>query len=189
MTGKTHQTIGLTAGLVSFLVLAPAAYGPATLAFVLVGSSLASLLPDIDSPASRFWSYIPLGRIAGEVMDTVLEHRNLSHSLLGGILAGWGLRWALGFVPPYWGVDTGIVLTACLAAFASHLLADMVTVGGIPLFYPYQRTLGLPPRPFEGMRIVTGKWFENLVLYPVANLVLFSVVVSNWNSIRIVLLK
>jgi hypothetical protein len=51
-----------------------------------------------------------------------------------------------------------------------------VTAEGIPVLFPYQRMYGIPPRPFQGVRIITGKWFENLVVFPLVN-ILFVVIV------------
>lgn len=138
MTGKTHQIAGMTAGLGYFLLQAPPAYQPATLAFVLVGSSLAALLPDIDQPASVIWDKIPFaGHAAGEVVEkATFGHRNLTHSLLGFIIIGVLLFWLLSAFPDYWEVNTNIVLISMMISYAIHLLADSFTVQGIPLLWP-----------------------------------------------------
>jgi membrane-bound metal-dependent hydrolase YbcI (DUF457 family) len=170
MLGRTHQVIGLTVGLASFLYLAPATYQPATFAAVLVFSHLLSLLPDVDQPLSDFWRGIPAGRFVSGIPASVLQHRNLTHSLLGVGLVYWGMI-ALGkLVPPEWGLNWHLVLVCAMAAYVSHLLADMVTIEGVPVLFPHQRMYGIPPRPFQGVRIVTGKWFENLVVFPLVNI-------------------
>jgi len=189
MTGKTHQIIGQTVGLTTYFVLAGNGYDPATFAFTVVVSSVAALLPDIDQPSSSLWRSIPMGRTAGAFVDPFIKHRNLSHSLLGTVIVGAAAYWLTSLMPSYWGVNTEIILWVFLASYLSHLVADMVTVEGIPLLFPYQRMFGVPPRPFQGVRIVTGKWFENRVIFPIVNIVLVLIIIIHWDKIRVVLFK
>ena len=189
MTGKTHQVIGMTAGLASFLAFAPAAYGPATLAGVIAVSHVAALLPDIDQPGARLWQALPFGRVVGHIINPFLEHRNLSHSFLGMGLVAWGAWAGLGQLPDYWGLDTNALLLASLISYGSHLLGDLITVEGIPLLFPYQRMFGFPPWPFDGVRVLTGKWFENLVIFPLANVALLLTVAYYLPQIRLILFR
>lgn len=191
MTGKTHQIAGMTAGLGYFLLQAPPTYQPATLAAVLVGSSLAALLPDIDQPASVIWDKIPfIGHAAGEVTKkATFGHRNLTHSLLGFVMIGLLLYWLLSTFPDYWGINTNIILISMMISYAIHLLADSFTVRGIPLLWPWQRNFGIPPGPLEGIRIETGQWFENFIIFPILNIVLFFIIFTNWSNIKLFLFK
>jgi inner membrane protein len=187
MTGKTHQIIGLTAGLLSYLVVASPAYAPATLAAVGIASHFAALLPDIDQPAASIWHGIPFGHVVGEVVNPFLQHRNLSHSFLGLGLFSWGMYVLLHHLPPYWGIHTTTVFIAAVVAYASHMIADMVTVEGIPLFFPNQRMYGIPPRPLEGLRILTGHWFENLIVFPLCNFLFLELIYAYWPLLRRIL--
>ena len=185
MTGKTHQVIGQLCGLTSFLHLSHG-YAPASLAAVAIVSSLGALLPDIDSPAAKIWSYLPFnsGKIGGALVNPFLQHRNLTHSIVGFATVVLVFRRLLEHLPSYWGIDSQHVLLAGALAYGSHLVADSVTVQGIPLFFPYQRMFGIPPHPFQGLRIETGKWFENLIVYPSVNLLLIILLVNRWTEIR-----
>lgn len=189
MTGKTHQVLGVTIGSGYMLASAPAAYNPATLGAVLVFSYFAALLPDIDQPAGRLWQILPGGKIAGKIVDPFLEHRNLTHSFLGAALVSVGLYFLFRNFPSYWGIDTHLVTIAALTSYFSHLLADMFTSQGVPLFFPWHRFFGLPPKPFEGLRVMTGKWFENLVIFPIINLALIIFIISNWSKLRAILFR
>lgn len=189
MTGKTHRIIGITSGLTYLVAVSKPEYSPATLGAVLVGAYFASLIPDLDQPAADIWDALPLGHTLGEAVDPFFKHRNISHSALGVILFGFLAYWLLSLCPSYWGMDTDIILRASLIAYASHLLADMFTVEGIPLLYPYHRMLGIPPKPLDGIRIMTGKWFENLVLFPAVDIWLIITVIINWDKIRRLLYK
>jgi inner membrane protein len=191
MTGKTHQTAGITAGLGYFMLQAAPTYQPATLAAVLVGSSLAALLPDIDQPASVIWDKIPfVGHAAGKVTEkATFGHRNLTHSLLGFVIIGLLLYWLLSKFPSYWGINTNVVLISMMISYAVHLLADSFTVHGIPLLWPWQRNFGIPPKPLDGIRIETGQWFENLIIFPLLNIILIVLVIFNWQNIKTFLFK
>jgi membrane-bound metal-dependent hydrolase YbcI (DUF457 family) len=189
MTGKSHQLIGLTAGIATYLLRVSPHYAPATFAAVIVASHLLALLPDIDSQAGLIWRSVPLGGVASHVVNPFLQHRNLTHSLLGAAVVGVLLRSLLHHFPTYWGIDGHSVLIAGLAAYFSHILADMVTVEGVPLFFPQQHMYGIPPRPFQGLRIVTGGWFENLVVFPAVNLVLIWLLWSQWPIIQLTLFR
>jgi hypothetical protein len=60
--------------------------------------------------------------------------------------------------------------------------ADMFTEEGVPLLFPLEYHFGIPPDPFQKVRIKTGRWFENLVVYPVVNIALFFVIWHYFNS-------
>ena len=191
MTGKTHQVAGITVGLGYFLTIAEPTYQPATLAAVLVGSSLAALLPDIDESASTIWDKIPLiGHAAGEVAEkATFGHRNLTHSLLGFLIVGGLLYWLLLKFPGYWGINIHILYISMIISYGTHLLADAFTEKGIPIFWPWHRNFGIPPKPLDGIRIETGKWFENLILFPLLNIILLIIIIANWSNIKMFLFK
>ena len=190
MLGRTHQIIGLTASLAYYLYTAPHAYNPATLAAVVGAAHIAGLLPDIDQPTGKIWTMIPLGKIFGAVVNPFLQHRNLSHSFLGIAIVTFGMRALIHrFLPAYWGVDSHQLLMSIVIAYSFHLLADMVTVEGIPLFFPAPRMYGFPPHPFQGLRILTGHWFENLIVFPLANVALWWLVWTHWPAITAILLR
>lgn len=189
MTGKTHQVIGLMAGMGAVLMVAEPAYQPATLGAALFLAHIGALLPDFDTATGDIWDKLPLGHVAAQAVDPFFKHRNISHSLLGAGLFAWLTWWLLSLAPSYWSVNQVVVALAFAASYLSHLAADAITAEGIPLWLPYPGMVGFPPRPFQGIRIVTGKWFENLVLFPVLNLALILVVVWNWPHLKAMLLR
>lgn len=171
MTDKTHQLIGLTVASAAFFALhtgAPVTGGIATT--VVIGSFLGSILPDIDQPTSNFWDAVPLGDVLGKVVPKTLGgHRNLSHSLLGVALFTWLFHlFVATFLKNGTFIDQMVLIQSFFVGFVAHLAADSVTVLGIPLFWPFGGNMGFPPRPFHGARIVTGKWFEHLIVLPVS---------------------
>lgn len=183
MTTKTHQLIGLTAATVGFFVLQPDE--PVTLAVagvIIAGSFFGSILPDIDQPTSNFWDSVPLGGIFGQIVPKTLGgHRNLSHSILGYLLGTWLVQWVVHTVFREGLFDQALFLQSFQIGFLFHLIADAVTIQGIPLFWPLGGNIGFPPRPLHGIRIVTGKWFENLVVFPVLLGIFSLVLAQHWS--------
>lgn len=184
MTGKTHRIIGLIAGGSCFLATARPEYQPATLGAVIVASYFGSLIPDADDAGADIWHTLPFGHTVGKISDPILKHRNLSHSILGIAIYSLVLFLILQTVPSYWNILIFPVLISSTVAYASHLLADSFTVQGIPMLWPWRRNFGIPPKPFHGVRIQTGEWFENLVIFPIINLALIIIVYSNWQTIK-----
>lgn len=189
MTGKTHRIIGIASGITYLIGSAKPEYSPATFGAVIIASYLGSLIPDIDEPAADIWDTLPFGHALGEAVDPFFKHRNVSHSILGLAIFGTITFLILKSCPAYWGINTKIVLITTLISYASHLIADMITVEGIPLFYPWHRMLGIPPKPLDGIRIMTGKWFENLIIFPAVNLWLVLTIIINWAKIKEILYK
>ncbi|MCX6809479.1 MAG: metal-dependent hydrolase [Candidatus Berkelbacteria bacterium] len=189
MTGKTHQVLGMATALSYFVSQSDVKYSPATMGAVLVAAHLTSVLPDIDQPAAQIWAELPFGKTIGKISDPILKHRNITHSAVGFILIGTGLFYLFKLFPDYWGIDRRVLLIASLIAYCSHLVADMFTQEGIPLFFPYKRMIGIPPKPFDGIRIMTGKWFENLVIFPAVNLFFIIFIILNWSKIKMILLR
>ena len=189
MTGKTHQILGISTGLTTYLVSTTPHYNPATFGTVLVFSCIGALLPDIDQPNSKLWHLLPFGHAVGKISDPFLEHRNITHSILGLGIVAVLLHYLLRVFPSYWGIDTQIVFIVAMFAYISHLFSDMWTNEGIPLLFPYKRFFGLPPKPFDGIRIATGEWFENLVIFPSVTLYLLIYIFVYLPSIKSILFK
>lgn len=189
MTGKTHQLLGMTTGIVYVVTNNHSEYNPATFGAVLVFSYLLALLPDIDQPNGKFWHFVPAGHTLSKISDPFIEHRNITHSFLGIAIVATGLHFLFKTVPLYWGIDTHTLFIASMISYASHLFIDFLTNEGIPLFFPYKRFFGFPPKPFEGGRVATGKWFENLVVFPAIALFLIVFIISNLAEIRAFIFK
>ncbi|MCA9388517.1 metal-dependent hydrolase [Candidatus Berkelbacteria bacterium] len=188
MTDKTHQLIGLTAATSLFFVFHPTdqlTWGIA--GTIAIGSFIGSVLPDIDQPTSDIWDVVPAGEWLGKLTSKSLGgHRNLSHSILGFLLFTFLFNWLVqSFLKTGTFIDSPILLESFMAGFIAHLLADSVTVMGIPLFWPFGANMGFPPRPFHGIRILTGKWFENLIVFPGVVIVLALIIITNSNNLAL----
>lgn len=189
MTGKTHRIIGIASGLSYLLYTQQPEYSPATLAAVLVGGYFGSLLPDLDQPAADIWDNLPFGHLVGHAVDPFIKHRNISHSLLGTGLFSLVLYYILHLFPEYWGINIRVVLISTVISYFSHIAADMITEEGVPLFFPIKNMFGIPPKPFEHVRITTGKWFENFIIFPASNTWLILTIVLKWDIIKLIIFR
>ena len=178
MTSRTHDLIAF-----SFLITVAAFYPPSslnltTLISCFVGNVTGSLLPDIDQASNRLWDMLPGGNFVGKILKNLfLQHRALSHSFLGMYLLYKGLEFVLPriFNPLY--VDTKLIYYSIMIGAISHLAADSLTERGLPLLFPLKFKFGFPP--FKSWRIVTGGWFEKIVIFPVTIAYLFWFVFEN----------
>jgi inner membrane protein len=139
MKGYTHALLGV-AGAVAVHALHP--YLPAGLpgmGVAVICAGVGALLPDVDADESLIRQATGTARhrgLVGLVVSWIMPaHRGLTHSSLAAFAAS-ALAWMF---PAYW-------VIALATGYVSHLAADMLTQGGIPLFWPLsQRRISLLP--------------------------------------------
>jgi inner membrane protein len=155
-------------------------------------AALGALTPDIDNARST------LGKRFGFVsrgIQHIAGHRTFFHSLIGLLVVGafiWGAQYALG-----WGLYDlgfhragialgagsgpelnttsirGVALIALLLGYLLHLVADSLTVGGVPWLWPNPVRLGFPPE--RTWRFKSGSASEPVVVVAVAVLVVVAI--------------
>jgi endonuclease YncB( thermonuclease family)/membrane-bound metal-dependent hydrolase YbcI (DUF457 family) len=112
----------------------------------VLAAAVASVLPDADYPGS--WLGHQLGSLS-EDLNRLFGHRSFLHSLLALTLAtcllGFPLWWITGRPSPMIAVGVG---------YGSHLFADMMTLGGVQLFWPSRVIAVFPGR--DEYRVVSG---------------------------------
>lgn len=150
MMGRNHVATGvLTGSGVAWLTQMT----PGQAAAFIGITTACSLLPDFDHPGAigpRAFGWP--GRTLAWLIGSLFGHRGLTHSVLGVGLLGAGLA----FIPRlpefcYWAVILGCV---------THILGDMLTVSGVPLFWPFGRC-------FRVGVMRTGHYFETEILTPI----------------------
>jgi inner membrane protein len=144
-------------------------------------AALGALTPDIDNARST------LGKRMGVVskeFQHLAGHRTFFHSIIGMLVVGaviFGLQYALG-----WGlydlgyqhagialgggsgpaVDRasvrGVALIALLVGYLLHLIADSLTIGGVPWLWPSKVRFGFPPN--RHWRFKSGSKVEPVVV-------------------------
>jgi inner membrane protein len=148
MMKRSHFLVGAAAG-----VAVAHTTGDSLLAGGVVGG-LAGLLPDIDHPHAavgrllpRWWHRLTPG------------HRGPTHSLAWCLALALAVHLASGAVN---GEPAGPLLAlAALAGSLSHVLADALTVAGVPLWWPLRRRRIV----FLGaLAFRTRSWTEALVV-------------------------
>jgi membrane-bound metal-dependent hydrolase YbcI (DUF457 family) len=121
MMGHTHALIGALAG---------AAWGASqgwSHDLVLISAAaagVAAIVPDIDHPQGEIRQRMG---IFSRLLDW-LPHRGITHTI--GALAVFALAFTL------WTGDIRLAMPGILG-YSSHLIADMMTKSGIPLFLPF----------------------------------------------------
>ncbi len=112
----------------------------------VVVASLASLVGTTapDTLEVRYWR--------GNASVTLLPHRTITHYpplWLALFVAGVWLAWNIS-------APAGIALTGFSFGAFTHLLADMMTPMGIPIWHPYKHR--------KSLRIITSRWRNALVI-------------------------
>ena len=137
MMAGSHVALGAAAWMLAAPHFGQDALHPAGLGLAVAGS----LLPDIDHPKS--WAGRRL-RPVSSLIAAVFGHRGVTHSLLA--LAGCWAALRYEVVPRGWAAPV-------VTGYLSHLLADLLTPGGLRLAWPLRGTWSLPlcrsGSPFE----------------------------------------
>jgi inner membrane protein len=137
MMAGSHVALGAAAWMLAAPLLGQDPLQPAGLGLAVAGG----LLPDIDHPKS--WAGKRL-RPLSTLVAALFGHRGVTHSLLA-LVGCWAvLRYEA--VPRGWAAPV-------VTGYLSHLLADLLTPGGLRLAWPLRGTWSLPlcrsGSPFE----------------------------------------
>ncbi|BBL79457.1 hypothetical protein RxyAA322_13110 [Rubrobacter xylanophilus] len=112
----------------------------------VLAAAVCSVLPDADYPKS--WLGHQLGSVS-EDLNRLFGHRSFLHSLLALILATISLGSLL-----WWITGQSSSTIAVGVGYGSHLFADMMTLGGVQLFWPSRLIAVFPGR--DEYRVVSG---------------------------------
>ena len=175
MTGRTHDLAAFTA--LTFVV-ATTAIPKITLATAMIAfgaNMLGGLAPDIDQPTAHLYRNARGGVFLKKIITPLLGgHRYISHSLIGIFLFGFVVHEILNLSSSFLIIDKSIVWCAFMIGYISHLVMDLFTEEGIPLFFPIPIKIGFPPLSFLRMR--TGGLVEKSFVFPmllIINIYLF----------------
>jgi inner membrane protein len=112
----------------------------------VLAAAVCSVLPDADYPKS--WLGHQLGSVS-EDLNRLFGHRSFLHSLLALIFTTVTLGSLL-----WWLTDQPATMIAVFVGYGSHLFADMMTLGGVQLFWPSRLIAVFPGR--DEYRVVSG---------------------------------
>ncbi len=165
MTARTHNAIAFASLVTAAVYFPPAHLNLTTLIIGIVGVDIGALIPDMDTGGNYLWGLLPQGQKLGNFLRKVFyKHRTITHSLLGFFLIFKFFGWLLPRIFNSSFIDPQIIFVAIIIGYISHLVADSFTEEGIPLLFPIPFTFGIPP--IKRVRIKTGSWFENFVVFP-----------------------
>lgn len=183
MTGRTHDLAAITALGVVVLSQPVKTVTLATAIIAVFANLVGGITPDIDQPTAPFWRNLPVGKYFGKIFDALTGgHRFLTHSLLGLALFGFAAHWLLVFLHPIMAqVDIDLVWWAFMIGMASHLVMDTLTKEGVPWLLPIPLKFGFPP--IKRMRITTGKFSENWLIFPGLLLVNAWIYFANYDKV------
>lgn len=177
MTGISHATIGAAVGVGVGLSAAVDGW-PWFLAAVFIGM-VSGLLPDLDSTDSLARTRVGLGKeqikrewarrprpalvvrwVASwplNLLAWLLPHRGPTHWLITAVLLT-----SAAYTAANWAGWPAVVWLAFGAGYLSHLVADGLTIAGVPLLGPFtRRAFRFLPRP---LALRTGGAAEFMVV-------------------------
>jgi len=163
------------------LTIYPQSLGPLlgflSVIFVMVGA----LTPDLDQPTANLWRRLLAGRAIGRIFNKFSGgHRHLTHSLIGILIIGFGLRWLLThLINPVYINESFIIWRAFMIGYISHPIADSFTDHGVPWFWPLSPHIKIPPGP-GSVRVTTGSLVELLIVRGGIIIVLALLAQSYW---------
>ena len=137
MDGRKHVVLGISAGLLAAAgvhKLEPSLLTPALGSAIVFGSTIGSVLPDMDSDKSSISSMtylsVPIVTISNVLNEITLSpnHRGFMHDLTFWILVSI-LCWK--FLPLGWFIS----ILGIFVGIFSHLFADMFNPSGIRVFF------------------------------------------------------
>lgn len=165
MTSRTHDAFAFASLITMATLFPPAHVNALTAVTAILAADIGGLFPDLDQAGNKLWDSLPAGNFMGSILRRLFyKHRTLSHSLIGLYIVYQLLTWLLPkFLNPEF-IDPKIIIASFLIGYISHLFADSLTEDGVPLFFPINLNIGIPP--IKKIRLKTGLWFEKIVVYP-----------------------
>jgi inner membrane protein len=165
MTNRTHDAIAFASLSTIAAIYPPENLNLLTLVGSVVACDIGAMLPDIDDAGNKLWDLLPQGKSVAKILRRIFyKHRTLTHSLFGLFGVYKFFQWLLPkFLNPNF-VNPNIIIVSLMIGYISHLIGDALTKEGLPLLFPLKISFGFPP--VKKMRVRTGKWFENFVVFP-----------------------
>lgn len=181
MKGKSHIIAGIATGITTaiFTFTGSVLGVGATIA----SSVLGSILPDIDLPNSKAGNKL---KPIAKVINKLFGHRTITHAplwLVPLFLLLHNLSELTSAFPIAIKTNLSCLLIGYISGFISHLLGDMLTKGGIPLFYPFKKhRYHLTPAP-------SGKYDALLIVITVFIYIVFYIVMGKFNLLNTLILS
>lgn len=181
MTSRTHNAIAFASLVTVAAIYPPENLNLPTFIACIIGNNIGGLIPDMDTSGNYLWGLLPQGDTLGKYLRKIFyKHRTITHSFLGLFLIYNFFGWVLPLLFNSDFINPNLLLTSIMIGYISHLLSDSFTEEGIPLLFPLRIAFGIPP--IKKVRMKTGQWFENIVVFPGVWIYLFIFVQKNYNT-------
>lgn len=165
MTGRTHDLAAFTLLNATFVYAGMPHMTLATAVVAFGANMIGGLLPDIDTATSDIWDKVRGGSFLAKIVKPFIGgHRMISHSLISMCIVGTLLKYILAAIGTVLIVDMDIIWWSIMIGYLSHLIADSLTIEGVPWFLPLRVRIGFPP--IRSLRIKTGGAMENILVFP-----------------------
>jgi inner membrane protein len=163
MKARTHDLAAITALGAVTLLYPPETMTLATVLMAVLANQLGGIAPDIDQPTAPFWRNLPIGGFFGKIIGKMMGgHRFITHSVVGLVLFGFGVKWLLALLQPIFPtVNNDLVWWAFMIGMVSHLVMDSFTKEGVPWLLPLPIKFGFPP--LKAWRVTTGTLGEGVI--------------------------
>ena len=142
MNYRTHKIGGICTGIITSVLLFMDNPSPITLVsslLLIYGASIGSIAPDIDKSTTKIGKNIFLKPISLFIQKKY-GHRTITHSLIVSLVCLSLLIYSsCMFRGLAYYLYSNLVIGFSIG-YMSHLLLDFLTVQGIPLFYPFDKT-------------------------------------------------
>ena len=142
MNYKTHKIGGVCTGIVTATLLFADNPSPVAIIsslLIIAGASFGSIAPDIDKSTTKVGRNVFLKPISLFIQKKY-GHRTVTHSLIISLVF---LSLVVGASYMFRGIAFYLYSNLAIGfsiGYLSHLLLDFLTVQGIPLFYPFDKT-------------------------------------------------
>lgn len=139
MDYKTHRIGGVCAGVIfSAVTITPINPSEKIVysAALILGSVVGSLIPDLDHPKSVIGKKV---KPVSKGISKAFGHRGMTHSPIALILYTMFILKLTSNPEGYYELLFNYGAIGSAVGYLSHLILDMLTIGGIPLFYPMSK--------------------------------------------------
>lgn len=139
MNNKTHKVGGLCSGLIVSTIMFsknPELGNLISSGLIISGATIGSLAPDIDHPESKVGRKFLLRPIS-ILISKLFGHRTITHSVVMSVFMTILLLISTTMftgIPKF--IYSNLIIGFCVG-WMSHLLLDLITVKGIPIYYPF----------------------------------------------------
>ncbi|SHI90671.1 inner membrane protein [Clostridium cavendishii DSM 21758] len=139
MDYKTHRIGGICSGIIFSSVQISTVNTSDKIVYsgaIILGAAIGSLIPDLDHPKSVVGKRF---KPVSKGINKAFGHRGITHSPIALIFYTLLMLRLTSTYNQYYEIVLHYIAIGSAIGYLSHLFLDMLTLGGIPLFYPLSK--------------------------------------------------